>query len=54
MAEYVDARFFLLFQSSMDDNLTSVSAKKLVSGFMMIPNDPSGVRFCIILALTGA
>ena len=54
MAEEVNATFFLLSQSSMDDSLVSVSSKKLVPGFIMVRNDPSGVEFRTILDLTGA
>ena len=54
ITEDVDARFFLVFQSSIDDNLVSVSSKKLVPGFIMVRNDPSGVCCRTILDLTGA
>ena len=54
MAEEVNATFFLLSQSSMDDSLVSVSSKKLVPGFIMVRNHPSDVRFRTILDLTGA
>ena len=54
MAEDVNATFFLISQSSIDDSLVIVSSKKLVPGFIMIPNDPSGVGFRTILDLTGA
>ena len=54
MAEDVNATFFLLSQSSMDDSLVSVFSKKLVPGFIMVRNDPSGVGFRTILDVTGA
>ena len=54
IAEDVDSRFFLLLQSSIDDNAFTVSARKLVFGFMIVPNDPSAVRSCMIIALAGA
>ena len=54
MVEDVDARFFLVLQSSIDDRLVIVSSKKLVPGFIMARNDPSGVRCRTILDVTGA
>ena len=54
IAEDVNARLLMLSQSSIDDNAFTVSARKLVFGFMIVPNDPSAVRSCMIVALAGA